>query len=77
MRHLWLITAIMVVAGAAMILASLVAGAGPIILIGGVLLVWSGLIKTAVLRVWGVFLESPPVAEPMSFSRRNGQAADR
>lgn len=64
MRKLWIITATMVVCGTVLVLGSAVGGLGPIPLIGGVLLIWSGIIKVVVLRVWDTTLSSPPMPEP-------------
>jgi hypothetical protein len=52
MRKLWIVSAIMVAAGLVLASASALAGLGPIALVCGVLLVWSGIIKVIVLRVW-------------------------
>ncbi|MGH2615492.1 MAG: hypothetical protein ACRDJC_09660, partial [Thermomicrobiales bacterium] len=68
-RKLWFITAAMVTFGIALILGSLATGAGPIFLVGGVLLVWSAIVKVIVLRVWSQTLGSPP---PQPEPRRVG-----
>ena len=52
MRHLWKTTFAMVGGGAALIAASLAGGLGPIPLVSGVLLLWSGIVKVIVLRIW-------------------------
>jgi hypothetical protein len=52
MRHLWKTTLVMVGGGAALIAASIAAGLGPIALVTGALLLWSGIVKLIVLRIW-------------------------
>lgn len=42
----------MVLVGVALILGSLAAGLGPVALVGGVLLLWSGIVKAIALRIW-------------------------
>jgi hypothetical protein len=42
----------MVVAGAALILGSVAVSLGPVALVCGVLLLWSGIVKMVVLRIW-------------------------
>ncbi len=74
MRQLWLITAVMVVVGIALVLVSLFADLGPVFLIGGILLVWSGIVKVVVLRVWRTVLSSPPLPEPMRSGEKKGGA---
>jgi threonine dehydrogenase-like Zn-dependent dehydrogenase len=51
-RYLWIIAAVMVIAGVALIGTGALLGAGPIGVIAGVLLLWSGVIKVIVLRIW-------------------------
>jgi hypothetical protein len=48
----WIVSAAMVLLGVALILGSLAAGLGPIALVCGVLLLWSGIVKVIVLRIW-------------------------
>jgi len=62
-RKLWLITAAMVALGLAMVLGGLTTGLSPFMLVGGVLLIWSALVKAIVLRIWRSTLGSPPLAE--------------
>jgi uncharacterized protein involved in response to NO len=42
----------MVVAGAALVLGSVAVSWGPVALVCGVLLLWSGIVKMVVLRIW-------------------------
>ena len=52
----------MVVVGGALILGSIAAGLSPVALVCGVLLLWSGIVKVIVLRIWRATLvqhESP------------------
>jgi hypothetical protein len=59
MRYLWIIAGIMIVLGLLLALGSVTAGIGPIALVCGVLLVWSGIVKVIVLRVWQKTLHAP------------------
>jgi hypothetical protein len=61
-RNLWLITAAMIALGLALVLGGLATGLGPFLLVGGVLLIWSALVKAIVLRIWHATLGSPPLA---------------
>lgn len=58
MRYLWLITLLMLIAGLSLFAGSLLVGLGPVALIGGVLLVWSAIVKAIVLRIWHCTLAS-------------------
>ena len=51
-RFFWSITAAMVVGGIVLIAGSGAAGLGPIALVCGALMVWSGIVKAIVLRIW-------------------------
>ncbi len=42
----------MVLAGVALVLGGVAVGLGPIAIICGVLLLWSGIVKIIVLRIW-------------------------
>jgi hypothetical protein len=59
MKYLRSATLAMVSAGGALILLSLAAGLGPIPLVAGVLLLWSGVVKLVVLRIWRHTLGTP------------------
>lgn len=59
MRFLWIISAVMVAAGVLLVVAALVGGASPLALVGGVLLLWSGVVKVIVLRIWKSTLSLP------------------
>jgi hypothetical protein len=63
-KGLWIITFFMVGCGSVLVLGSALAGLGPIALVGGVLLVWSGIVKVVVLRVWRATLPLAPLPEP-------------
>jgi hypothetical protein len=71
MRYLWFIAAIMIGAGVVLALGSLAAGIGPIALVCGVLLVWSGIVKVIVLRVWEKTLRAPAPARHEPVARRH------
>jgi hypothetical protein len=44
---------------------------GPIALVCGVLLLWSGIVKAIVLRIWHTTLSAPSALEP---DRRDGDS---
>ncbi len=76
-RFLWLITTAMVLVGAAIVLGSLVAGMGPIVLVGGVLLFWSGIVKAVVLRMWRTVLPAPSATDAAQGSDLAGNTLSR
>ena len=49
--------------GSVLIAGGAVAGLGPIALVCGVLLVWSGIVKAIVLRIWHTTLSTPSALE--------------
>ena len=53
-----MITAAFVVVGVTLVAGSVVAGLGPIAMVCGVLLLWSGVVKAIVLRIWRTTLNS-------------------
>lgn len=63
MRYLWISSAVMVLAGIACILARFLGLLDPIATILGAMLVWSGIVKLIVLRVWRTSLHRPGVQE--------------
>lgn len=63
MRYLWFSSVFMVVVGIACILARFVGLLDPIALILGGMLVWSGVVKMIVLRVWRTSLHRPGIQE--------------
>lgn len=69
-KGLWIITFVMVGFGALLVLGSVLAGLGPVALVGGVLLVWSGIVKVVVLRIWRATLPSAPLPEPTRATMR-------
>ena len=74
MKQLWVVTVVMVVCGLILALGSAVAGLGPVALVCGVLLVWSGIVKVVVLRVWRATLPAVPRSEPKRPGRRSSSA---
>ena len=54
----WIVTAAMVLVGIALVLGGFAVGMGPIAIVCGVLLLWSGIVKVIVLRIWRATL--PP-----------------
>lgn len=79
MKYLWIITAVMLGLGIALMVAGAVGLLGPIALVTGVLLLWSAIVKAIVLRIWRSTLATPvgvaPEARPLaSRVRRLGRA---
>lgn len=63
MRYLWISSVVMVIAGVACVLARLAGLLDPIAIILGAMLVWSGIVKLIVLRVWRTSLHRPGIQE--------------
>jgi hypothetical protein len=63
MRYLWISSVFMVVAGVACIAARALGLLDPIATILGAMLVWSGVVKLIVLRVWRTSLHRPGIRE--------------
>lgn len=63
MRYLWISSVFMVVAGLACILARSLGLLDPIATILGAMLIWSGVVKLIVLRVWRTSLHRPGIQE--------------
>jgi hypothetical protein len=57
----------MVLAGFALIVGGVVAGLGPVALVCGVLLLWSGIVKIIVLRIWRGTLSHHPASSGGGF----------
>ena len=74
MKKLWVVTVAMMVAGLMLVLGSAVAGLGPVGMVCGVLLIWSGIVKAVVLRVWRATLPAAPLPEPNRASMRSASA---
>ena len=53
-----MITAALVVVGVALIFGSVLAGLGPVAFVCGALLIWSGVVKAIVLRIWRTTLNA-------------------
>ena len=70
-KYLWLVTNIMVVCGLALALGAIPLGLGPVALVCGVLLIWSGVVKVIVLRVWRATLPRAPLGEPSRVDKRS------
>ena len=69
-----MITAALVVVGIALIFGSIVAGLGPIALICGALLLWSGVVKAIVLRIWRTTLNSASARDDVQRERDSAAA---
>lgn len=63
MRYLWFSSVFMVVVGVACIIARFLGLLDPIAMILGAMLVWSGVVKLIVLRVWKTSLHRPGIQE--------------
>ena len=77
MRHLWRTTFAMVGGGAALIAASIVGALGPIPMVAGALLLWSGIVKLIVLRIWRHTLPAPAPADQATPAPPVAIASDR
>ena len=73
-RYFWIITAAFVVAGMVLISGSVAAGFGPIAMVCGVLLLWSGVVKAIVLRIWRTTLNANSAASQDRRDRDSGTA---
>jgi hypothetical protein len=58
------ITAALVLVGVVLIVGGVAAGLGPIAFVCGVLMLWSGVVKAIVLRIWRTTLMSDPPTDP-------------
>lgn len=67
----------MVGGGAALVMASIVASLGPIPLVAGALLLWSGIVKLIVLRIWQKTLPAPSPAERATAASTVATAGER
>ena len=67
-RYLWFTSTAMIIAGVSLVAAAFFAGQGPIALVCGLLLLWSGVVKVVVLRIWQKTLANPirPSQRPVS-----------
>jgi hypothetical protein len=63
MRYLWISSVFMVVAGVVCILARYLGLLDPIATILGAMLIWSGVVKLIVLKVWRTSLHRPGIQE--------------
>ena len=63
MRYLWISSVFMVVVGVACIAARYLGLLDPIATILGAMLIWSGVVKLIVLRVWRTSLHRPGIRE--------------
>ena len=72
-RYFWIITAALVAIGVLLISGAKVAGLGPIALVCGVLLLWSGVVKVVVLRIWRATLSADPVPDHADRDERSAK----
>jgi hypothetical protein len=77
LRYMWIIAAAALGGGIAIAAAGTVAGLGPIALVCGVLLVWSGIVKVIVLRIWQAHLPRGSTDEPPRTLVRPSSSAGR
>ena len=59
MRYLWFTSGIMILVGISLVAAAFMATLGAIALVCGLLLIWSGIVKIIVLRIWQKTLANP------------------
>ena len=69
-----MITAALVVVGVALISGGVVAGLGPLAFVCGALLLWSGLVKAVVLRIWHSTLNSASAPDKVQRDRDTATA---
>lgn len=74
MKKLWFVTNVMVACGVVLALAGATLGLGPVALVCGVLLIWSGVVKVIVLRVWRATLAGSGPPEPTRGAMRSSSA---
>jgi hypothetical protein len=60
-----------------LIAASVVAGLGPIAMVCGVLLLWSGVVKAIVLRIWRITLNAASAPDHARRDRDSGVVIGR
>jgi hypothetical protein len=61
-----------VLVGVVLIVGGVAAGLGPIALVCGVLMLWSGIVKAIVLRIWRTTLMSDPPSGPTRINSDSG-----
>jgi membrane protein implicated in regulation of membrane protease activity len=76
-RYLWMIAAAMVLVGLFLLGSSVVLGSGAIGGIAGTLLVWSGVVKVIVLKIWQATLHAPAISEGNSEASCGRMASKR
>jgi hypothetical protein len=69
-RFFWIVSAAMVLIGVALVLGGIIAGLGPVALVCGVLLLWSGVVKVIVLRIWRGTIATHESAKNMGLDGR-------
>jgi hypothetical protein len=65
---------VFVVGGVALIAGSGTAGFGPIALVCGILMLWSGIVKAIVLRIWHTTLSSDSAPDHTRINADSGTA---
>lgn len=75
MRFFWIIAAAFMVAGFGLVAGSVAIGLGPIAFVAGVLLLWTGIVKAIVLRIWRATLSQDPVPDQSRYTGNSGIAA--
>ena len=61
MRYLWITSVIMIVASLVLIAGTWIGIFHPVAMVCGILLLWSGIVKIIVLRIWRTTLKAPGV----------------
>jgi hypothetical protein len=67
-RYFWIVSVAMVLAGITLTLGGAVAGLGAVALVCGILLLWSGIVKIIVLRIWRGTLHHHPSSSVSGFN---------
>jgi hypothetical protein len=70
----WFIAAAFVVVGVVLVAGSVAIGLGPIAFVCGALMLWTGIVKAIVLRIWRTTLSPDPIPDGTRHTRDSGSA---
>jgi hypothetical protein len=63
-----------VIVGVLLVAGSVAMGLGPIVFVCGELLLWTGIVKAIVLRIWRTTLSAEPVPDNVRHTGKSGTA---